>query len=49
MEQLQNKLEKQYGYKLGIDEIHGLYEQGELSLSDTEENALLNAVETELR
>lgn len=44
-EKLQNKLNKQYGYKLGADEIHGLYEQGELALSDAEENALLDEVE----
>lgn len=48
MQELTAKLQKQYGYRLGVDEIYDLYQQGELSLTDSEENALLEAVEAEL-
>lgn len=39
---------KQHGYTPTTMELYDLYNQGELALSDSEENALLEAYEREL-
>lgn len=42
MKKLLDKLEKIYGYRLSTNEVLALYYQGELALSDDEEDMLLS-------
>lgn len=42
MKKLLDKLEKIYGYRLSTNEVLDLYYQGELALSDDEEDLILS-------
>jgi hypothetical protein len=45
LKNLINKYQKKYGYKPSIGELYDLYNQGELILSDVEEDSLIKAFE----
>ncbi len=45
MNNLLARYKKYYGYNPTIQELYSLYTQGELQLSDSDENALLKAME----
>lgn len=44
MQNLLIKYENEYGYTPSLSELYDLYTQGELSLTNDEENALLKEV-----
>lgn len=49
MKQITSRYIKKFGYAPSIYELHGLYTQGLLSLSDKEENILLIEFEKHIK
>lgn len=45
MKTIIEKFKRQYGYEPSMKELHSLYTQGELSLTDSEEDSLLEYFE----
>lgn len=45
MQSLLDRYEQKHGYRPTLAELYSLYTQGQLVLSDTEEDALLQAME----